>query len=144
MKNSKLLIITSFVIIGTLSIGCKDSADKVEEAQEEVIIANENLMNENEAYLEEIEAYKLKNAEEIANNEKSLTDFNKRIAVQKNVAKKEYEKKITFLNNQNTDLKKKMDDFKSDSKENWETFEAQFNIEMEKLRADIRELTANN
>jgi hypothetical protein len=37
-----------------------------------------------------------------------------------------------------------MDDFKSDSKENWETFEAQFNIEMEKLRADIRELTANN
>ncbi len=101
-------------------------------------------MNENEAYLEEIEAYKLKNAEEIANNEKSLTDFNKRIAVQKNVAKTEYEKKITFLNNQNTDLKKKMDDFKSDSKENWETFEAQFNIEMEKLRADIRELTANN
>lgn len=144
MKNSKLLIVTAFVMVSVLSLSCKNSADKVEDAKEEVIIANENLMNENEAFLAEIEDYKMKTAEDIATNEKSLADFNNRIANQKNVAKSEYDKKIANLNQKNTDMKKRMDDFKSDSKENWETFESQFNIEMEKLGSEIRDLTSKN
>lgn len=144
MNNSKLMAITLAVIIGVSLFSCVKSSEKVEDAKEDVAEAKENLVDEEEAYLKEVEAYKAKVAEEITANERSIAEFNKRIATQKSEAKGEYEKTITELKNKNSDLKKKLDDFKSDSKANWEEFKVQFNKDMDELGLRIRSLNTEN
>ena len=111
MKKLTQIIVTIFVASGMFFTGCKTPEEKVENAEENVIDANEDLAAENEAFLQEIEEYKKNTNAQIAANEKSIKDFNARIATKKSDAKVAYEKRIAELNSKNTDMKKKMDDF---------------------------------
>lgn len=144
MKITNLWISTIFVVSGLLVTGCKSSTEKVEDAEENVLEATEDLATENEAFLLEVEEYKKSTNAQIAANEKSIMDFNARIATQKSNAKVAYEKRIEELNNKNSDMKKKMDDFKSDNRENWEIFKTEFNRDMEELGASFRDFTIKN
>ena len=66
------------------------------------------------------------------------------MAKDKKQAKAEYKEKIAKLEQKNTDMKKRMNDYKSDSQEQWESFQREFNHDMDELGNSLKDLTKNN
>ncbi len=145
MKNSIAVIAASLTLTGFASIGCTNSAsDKVATAQENVTQAKTDLDKANADYLADVENYRKESSEKIAANEKSIAEFNERISNEKAEARVAYKKKIADLEKKNTDMKKRLDDYKTDSKDDWQKFKAEFNHDMDELGNAFRDLTVKN
>jgi hypothetical protein len=139
LKITAVLFATSLV-----ATGCNTPAEKVEHAQENVTEANNDLNKANEAYLADVETYRIETTNKINSNNQSIIDFNARIDGQKKEAKADYRKKVAELETKNSDMKKRMEDYKADSKENWESFKTEFNHDMDELGNAFRDLTIDN
>ena len=139
LKLTAILFATSLVVTS-----CNSPAEKVEDAKEKVMDANEDLTKANEAYLADVESYRTETSEKINSNSQSIIEFNNRIDGEKNEAKADYKKRIAELETKNSDMKKRMEDYKADSKENWESFKAEFNHDMDALGNALKDLTVNN
>ncbi len=144
MKKSILMSSATALLAITMLSSCNTPAQKVENAQQNVSEANQDLEDANEEYTRDMENYRRETNEKIAANNKSIAEFNSRIQDKKNVAKTEYQNTIIALEQKNTDLKKRMDEYKEDGKENWEKFKIEFNHDMEKLGQAFKDLTVKN
>ncbi len=144
MKKSILALTVFAIIAGAILTSCNTPAEKVKDAQTNVTQANKDLDAANKEYLADIENYRNETADKITANDKSIVEFKARIEHEKKGAKAEYNKKITELEQKNSDLKKKLDDYKSDGKEKWETFKAEFSHDMDELGQAFKDLTVNN
>ena len=56
--------------------------------------------------------------------------------------KAKYEKKLAELEQENSDMKKKLEDYKEEGKDNWRKFQTEFSHDMDKLGKEIKDLTA--
>lgn len=142
MKKS---IIVAALFVFTIIVGaCSSPTEKVEEAKTDVVEANKELDEANAEYMADMAKYKIETAEKIAANEVIIKDFNARIASQKKDAQVEYKQKVAELEMKNSDMKKKMDDYKLDGKENWEKFKTEFNHDLDELGKAFKDLTVKN
>lgn len=144
MKKLSLIFSALLLMAGTELISCNTSAEKVEKAEDEVKVANENLDEANAEYLADVEQFKLETSQKIADNAKSIADFNARIATDKKLAKAEYKEKIAALELKNTDMQKKMADYKADGKDGWAKFKEEFNHDMDELGKALKDFTVKN
>ena len=144
MKKSILALAVFTFIASTSILSCNSPAEKVENAETDVVDANKDLDKANADYLAEVESYKKETAEKIAANEQSIKEFNARVADEKKDARVEYKQKIAELEQKNTDMKKKLDDYKQDGKENWAKFKTEFNHDMDELGKAFKDLTVKN
>jgi uncharacterized phage infection (PIP) family protein YhgE len=144
MKKSFLIQAAFAVALCSGVACCNTPAQKVENAEESVKEANKALDDANKEYLADIENFRKKSADKIAENERSITEFNERIAREKQIAKNDYKKKIALLEQQNSDMKKKMDDYKAEGKEKWSAFKAEFSRDMDELGQGFKDLTVKN
>ena len=144
MKKLSLIFSALLLMAGTELISCNTSAEKVEKAEDEVKVANENLDEANAEYLVDVEQFKLETNQKIADNAKSIADFNARIATDKKLAKAEYKEKIAALELKNTDMQKKMADYKADGKDGWAKFKEEFNHDMDELGKALKDFTVKN
>lgn len=142
MKKSILTIAT--FITAVLMTSCSSSGEKVEDAKENAIEAAADLNRANEEYMADMENYRKATNEKIEANNKSIAEFKTRIENEKKEAKADYIKKIEELEKKNSDVKKKMDDYKNDGKANWESFKSEFNRDMEELGNAISSFGENN
>lgn len=141
----KKLIIVTTLFVSTFIVGaCSSPTKKVEDAKTEVVEANTELDIAQAEYMADMDKYKTETAEKIAANDLIIKDFNDRIASQKKDAKVEYKQKVASLEQKNTDMKKKMDDYKLEGKENWEKFKTEFNHDMDELGKAFKDLTVKN
>lgn len=142
--NKKYQIIAAFfIVIGILFIFRSKSNEKINMLDRENK-AHQRLNAESESYQQDVEEYRIKAAEQIEENEKSVLEFNKIIANQKSDAKAKYEKKIAELNRKNSDMKKKIDDFRTDNKNHWEAFRKEFSHDMEELGNAFKGFSVKN
>ena len=141
MKKSFLILGVLGLIANTLIVSCDSPAQKVENAQENVDASNKQLDQANMDYQKDMDEYRIKTADKIAANDKSLADFRARIKDQKADAKADYEKKLAGLEKKNSDIKKQMDDYKADGKDKWESFKTDFNHSMEDFGNSLKDLT---
>jgi chromosome segregation ATPase len=123
---------------------CNSPAQKLEAAQENVKDANKDLDKANEAYLKEIEDYRKESAAKISANDKSIAAFNARIENEKKEVRDEYKKKIAELEQKNTDVKKRLDGYKADGKDNWANFKQEFSRDMDALGKALKDLTVSS
>ena len=144
MKKSILVLaVFSFAASG-LFISCNNSARKVEKAETNVVEAKEDLAQAKDEYQADVENFRQQTADKVAANNQSIADFNARIDMEKKEAKAEYKIKIAELEKKNSDMQKKLDDYKVESKDQWETFKAEFNNDMEKLGVALENLVGKN
>jgi hypothetical protein len=68
-------------------------------------------------------------------------EFKTRIASDKKEAKADYNKRIAELEQKNSDMKKKLDDYKADGKDKWEQFKKDFSRDMDDLGNAFKDLT---
>jgi len=144
MKKTILLITSSALLFAGMLTSCYSSAEKVENAQDNVAEANKDLNIANQEYLADIEAYKKEATARIDANNQSIAEFNKRIESKKLDAKIDYQKKIAELDQKNSDLKKKLDNYKADGKDNWEKFKEEFSRDVENIGQAFKDLTVKN
>lgn len=123
---------------------CSSSAEKVEQAQEKVAAANQSLDKANADYVADVEKYRRETAAIIATNNESIAAFNARIESEKMEARADYQKKIATLEQKNTDLKKRLDDYKAEGKNSWEQFKIEFSRDLDELGNAFRDLTVKN
>ena len=140
MKKTILTFAALTVIAATAFTSCSSPEQKVENAQNNVADANSDLDKANQEYAADIEAYRKQTADSIAANQASIAEFNERIAKDKEADRVEYKKEIDDLDQKNTDMKKKMDDYKADGKDKWNAFKAGFSRDMNDLGNSIRKL----
>jgi hypothetical protein len=137
--------ITLFALLSIFIIsGCNNSARKVENAQEEVTEAKEELDEANREYAIEIEKYKKDTESIVMTNQKILDDFKLRIENEKSVVKAKYNKVIAKLEEKNNDMGKKMDDYKAEGEEQWESFKTEFSMDMDNLGKAFKDLSVDN
>lgn len=144
MKKSIFAMATAILIMSVAFTSCNTSSQKVENAENNVIEANEDLDKANQEYLDEIESYRRETADKIAANNRSIEEFNARIENEKEQARAEYRKEIAALEQKNSDMKKKMDDYKAEGKDKWEKFKTEFSRDMDELGNAFRGLTVKN
>ena len=133
MKKSILILATLVFVTSSILISCDTASEKVVNAEKNVMEANQDLDNANIEYLAEVEKYRKETEDKITANNKSITEFKARIAGEKAEAQVAYNQKIIVLEQKNSDLKKKMDVFKAESKEQWENFKIEFSKDMDEL-----------
>jgi len=133
----------SALIAGTMIIGCTSSADKVENAQDNVQAANEQLVKANQALdqaiRDSIQQFRKESEERIIANENTIVEYRARIARENKENRAIYEKKLAELEQQNREMKRNLADFREDSRENWESFRIKFNNDMERSGRAFRD-----
>jgi len=144
MKKSILVFTSVTLLSGMVFLGCESSSEKVDTAEQAVTDANNELDQANQEYLADIENYRTETSSKIEANNQSIADFNLRIAKEKKEVKEDYKKKIAELESKNSDMKKKMDEYKADGKEKWEAFKTEFSHDMDELGAAFKDLTVKN
>jgi F0F1-type ATP synthase membrane subunit b/b' len=144
MKKSILTLVIATFVVGAMLTSCSTPAQKVADAQEDVTEAKEDLAEAKDEYLEDVENYRKETSYRIDANNQSIAEFRARIANEKKVAKADYEEKVLKLEQKNTDIKKRLDDYKVEGKDNWQTFKLEFNRDMDELGKALKDLTVKN
>lgn len=116
---------------------CDNAAQKVVKAEENVVDAEKDLQMAEEEYLADVEQYKLLSAEKIAANDRSIAEFNARIEQEKKEVRADYKAKIKSLETKNSDMKKKMYEYRVEGKDKWELFKTEFGKDMDELGESI-------
>ena len=137
MKSSKLLFLFTMLSIFFMFTSCDNAAQKVVKAEENVVDAEKDLQMAEEEYLADVEQYKLLSAEKIAANDRSIAEFNARIEQEKKEVRADYKAKIKSLETKNSDMKKKMDEYRVEGKDKWELFKTEFGKDMDELGESI-------
>ena len=137
MKTLTFILITAMFVVGSIFIGCQSSSDKVKDAQKKMEEANYDLIiakqELDQAQKDSIHQFRKESEAKITQHEKSIAEFKARISSEKRENKAKYDKKLAELEQQNSDLKKSLDEFKEDGKEQWTAFKVKFNKDMDKL-----------
>jgi peptidoglycan hydrolase CwlO-like protein len=144
MKKSILAMVAFTFISGAILTSCNSSAEKTENAEKNVTEANKELDKANEAYLADIDNCRRETTNKIAANDQRIAELKAGIENIKKDAKADYKKTIAELEQKNTDIKKKMDDYKADGKEKWEIFKTEFNHDMDELGKAFKDITVKN
>lgn len=138
------MIAIGFASIALFFTSCNSPSQKVDNAQTDVRDAQEDLAKAQQAYIDDVQNYRLQTAERITANNQAIADFNARIVMEKADAKAEYQMKITELEKKNSDMKRRLDDYRAESKDEWATFKNEFNRDMDQLGTALKDLTIKN
>lgn len=144
MKKSIVQFAVSAFSIACIAISCASPAEKVENAQDQVVEANNNLDTAIKNYQADINAYRIETANRIAANELAIAKFNVKIANEKKEARADYLKKIAALEKRNTEMKVKLQDYNDEGDSKWKTFKVEFSKEMDDLGKSIKDLTTKD
>jgi hypothetical protein len=144
MNKIVLILSASLMLTGAVVTGCSSPASEVENAQDKVAEANNNLDKANEEYVKDIENYKKQGADKIAANEKTLADLNAKVENETAKGKAERKKKIADLELRNSEMKKKLADYKPDGQQKWDAFKAECNHDLDGLGKAFEDLTVKN
>lgn len=141
----KLILLVTLALVATAGIlSCSTSSQDVDSAAAKVAQAENDLNEAKLEYTMDMEVYRAETNAKIRENQKSIDEFKSRIASEKTEAQLEYNQKINKLEQKNSDMKKKLDDVKMDTKEQWEAFKAEFSSDMDALGKAFKDLTVNN
>jgi acetyl-CoA carboxylase carboxyltransferase component len=119
----------------------QDAKDKVQDASAEVIEAEQEL---NQALKDSIQQFKKESEEKILANIKSLDEYKAIIANENMETKASFDKILIDLEQKNSDLRKKLDEFKEESQDKWQIFKTEFSHDMDELEKAFQDFTVKN
>jgi predicted phage tail protein len=137
MKKSIFAIAIATLMVSTMLTGCESSGkkienaqDKVQNAQDKVVVANQEL---NQVIKDSIQQFRKESEDRIAENEKSIAEFRAKIAKENKENRTINEQKLAVLEQQNRDMKTRLEGFRDDSKDKWDDFRFKFKHDMDNL-----------
>lgn len=126
-------------------VSCKPATEEEKEATEKAKEANKELIEvKKAATAEEWEAFKNSGDSIIVKNEERIAELKLKIKNTGSEIDAKYEKNIEILEQKNKDLKIKMERYKNDANEDWQSFKREFNHDMDELGQSLKDLTVDN
>lgn len=146
MKKSIItLVAIATLISGAIFTSCGSSTPKEAAAQAKVTDAKEELKDARKAATaEEWKAFKDESELKIRDNEIRIAELKAKIKKSGKELDALYEKKIDALEQQNKDMKARIDTYEKDKKSDWESFKREFNHDMDELGKALKDLTVDN
>ena len=142
-KTIYLITATAFVTANIIS-GCNSPAEKVEHAKENLQEAKVELSDAQKDSVADFEVFMAESGQKINANEKAIQAYKESISKAKRQIKSEDQKVIDALEQKNIDLRKKMEDYKKNGKDEWAAFKTELNHDMDELGKAIKDLTVKN
>jgi hypothetical protein len=90
----------------------------------------------------DIEYYRKETAKTIESNSQNITAHKAKIDTEKEANKADYKYSIFKLELQNSYMKKKLEDYKPEGKENWELFKVEYTRQMDELDKEFTGFTS--
>ena len=146
MKKTLIsLVVAATLISGAIFTGCRPSTPREDAAKTEVLEANEELKDARKAATaEEWKAFKDESELKIRDNEVRIAELKSKIKKSGKELDALYNKKIDALEQQNKDMKARIDVYEKNNKSDWESFKREFNHDLDKLGKALKDLTLNN
>jgi outer membrane murein-binding lipoprotein Lpp len=145
MKKTIISLVVTTLISGAIFTGCGPSTAKEDAAKTEVKEAREDLKDaQKAATAEEWKAFKDESELRIRDNEVRIAELKVKIKKSGKDLDALYEKKIDALEQQNKDMKARIDVYERNNKSDWESFKREFNHDIDELGKALKDLTVNN
>jgi len=117
------------MIAGSILTGCESK----ENAKEEVQKADQALKDAQTQFDNEWQQFKNDAESKIDNNEKRINDLKAEMKKTSAKFKAKYANKVLTLEQKNIELRKKLNGYKYEGKDNWEQFKQDFNNNMDSV-----------
>ena len=152
MKKTLYTLALTTIMAGTVLTSCQNTTKKEEAAQDNVENARENLDDakeelsdaRKEATHEEWDAFRASTDATITANENRILDLKARMKNTGSSIDTEYARRIAVLEQKNNNMKAKIESYKKDSKDDWESFKKEYNRDMNELGEAFKNLTVDN
>lgn len=144
MKKSIFAIAITALVVGTSITSCDSSTKKVEDAAVKVDEASEDLTDAKKEFNEEYAKFQTESEARMVENDKQIAELKANKAQLKKEAKADYDKKIKDIEEKNSALRIKMNEYKEEGNDKWESFKREFNHDMDELGQSLKDLTTNN
>ena len=144
MKNPFYTLAVSFLFTGIIFTSCCTPADKVNASKANVEKAELDLELAKQDYNEEYNQFKLESEGKITANEKLIADLKAYSKNKKKETKDEYDRIVNDLEAKNQAMKDKMNGYKEDGNNKWESFKNEFNHDMSEIGKSLNDLGKNN
>jgi hypothetical protein len=144
MKKSILSIALATLFTGSLITSCNSSSQKVEDAAVKVDVATEDLKKAKEEFNNEYNKFKVESEQRMLDNEFKIAELKATKIKLKKEAKAEYDKTIADLEQKNSNMRTKLNEYKEEGKDKWESFKREFNHDMDELGRALKDLANNN
>jgi len=140
MKKMFLPLVVTLFTAGTIFTSCESPAKKVEDAKDNLAVAENNL---EKAKLDSIAAHERAKAEyqaRITENDKQLLDYKLKISKESKVQREKDEEKLDKLQQRSDAMKATVNNYEVATLESWDIFKAEFNRERDAFNTEIAEL----
>jgi hypothetical protein len=125
--------------------GCQNKAsEKLKRDQMEIALAEKQLQLAQDQFQTDLEYYRTENTARLTANEIMVKDFKERMASSKQQMKADLNKTITDLEEKNSAMKNKLNEYKLEGKDQWADFKTEFNHDMDELGTALKNLTVDN
>jgi peptidoglycan hydrolase CwlO-like protein len=136
MKKNYFTLAVIMLIAGSVFTGCdnRDSAkEDVEKANQEMIDAQTKFEKEWQQFKSDVELKIDANQKQIDNLKAAMKETTARF-------KAKYENQLLTLEQKNIELRKKLNDYKYEGKDNWEIFKVEFNQKVDTVITAINDI----
>ena len=140
MRNKYFILAIFLLIAGSVFTGCENNQDT---AKEEVEKANQDMIDAQTQFEKEWQQFKSDAELKIDANQKQIDDFKAAMKTTSAKFKAKYENQVLTLEQNNIELKKKLNDYKYSGKDNWEEFKRDFNREVDTIVVALNEIFKN-
>lgn len=143
MNTKKTKTIALLFIVGVLALNaCESKANDVVEAEKNLVETEENLADAKMEFDEELIVYKSEMKQELDKNKKLISLYKESLKNSSKTQREAHEVKILRLEEQNLELEKRIENFRTDEPTQWEEFKVQFNKDMESIGSSIQGITS--
>lgn len=144
MKSLILTIAMAFFIAGAMLTSCNSPAEKVDNAKKDVIEEQKELDKAKADLAAEMANYRTETSVRMATNDQMIADLRLRIDKEKKETRAAFKQKIDELEQKNNEIKSKLDNYKWETRDDWERFKTEFNHDMDQLGEGFKSLTKDN
>jgi len=140
MNNKYFILAVSLLITGSVFTGCENNR---ENDQEEVRKANQEMIDAQAQFEKEWQQFKTDTELKIDANQKKIDDFKAAMKTTSAKFKAKYENQVLTLEQKNIELRKSMNKYRYEGKDNWEEFKRDFNREIDSIVVALNEIFIN-
>lgn len=145
MKTTKLKVVALACLMIFGMSYCKNSpaekAEDVEDAQEELSIAEDDLQKALIDSTNEYTRYKIESETKLKENDVKIADLKTKLKAEKLEIRTKYEKELSEIELKNSKLKTSIADYKETDENKWEKFKTNFNNELNEIGKSITKMT---
>lgn len=143
MKRSIYTLTFALLITGSTFVSCKQATN-----EDEVVVStpdeSNSVMIKSTTQNKDWEAFKIKTDSAINNNDVRIAALKSKMNKTGKAIDSSYQLKIDQLEVKNQQMKIKMDNYKNDANQNWDSFKAEFNHDLNELGDALKNITVDN